>query len=42
MRSWLRALLFWAAFLTVCLIGWAVVVAVALWVFTTFALWLNG
>ena len=41
MRSWFRALLFWAAFLAVCLIGWAVVAAVALWAYTTFALWLN-
>lgn len=41
MRSWFRTLLFCAAFLAVCLIGWAVVAAVALWVYTTLALWLN-
>ena len=41
MRSWFRTLLFCAAFLTACLIGWAVVAAAAFWAYTRFALWLN-
>ena len=41
MRSWFRTLLYVAVFAAVCLIGWAVVVAVALWVYTTVTLWLG-
>ena len=41
MREWFKTLLFVAAFLGVCLIGWAIVVGLFLWLWTAVATWLS-